>query len=78
MTDYAVEFIGMTKKFGDSIILNDLNFGIDRGKITTILGFSGAGKTTLMKHILGLVMPTKGDVIVLDQKVNDLSEYDLR
>lgn len=78
MTDYAVEFVGMTKKFGDSVILNDLNFGIARGKITTILGFSGAGKTTLMKHILGLVMPTVGDVIVLDQKVNDLSEFDLR
>ncbi len=78
MTDFAVEFKGMTKMFGESVILNDLNFGIERGKITTILGFSGAGKTTLMKHILGLVMPTKGDVIVLDQKVNDLSEFDLR
>lgn len=78
MTDYAVEFVGMTKKFGDAVILNNLNFGIQRGKITTILGFSGAGKTTLMKHILGLVMPTEGDVIVLDQKVNDLSEFDLR
>ncbi len=78
MTDYAVEFVGMTKKFGDAVILNNLNFGIQRGKITTILGFSGAGKTTLMKHILGLVMPTEGDVIVLDQKVNELSEFDLR
>lgn len=78
MSDYSVEFRGLTKKFGDSTILYDLNFGIHRGKITTILGFSGAGKTTLMKHILGLVMPTEGDVIVLGQVVNQLGELELR
>lgn len=76
--EYAIEFRNMTKKFGDSIILNHLNFKIHRGKITTILGFSGAGKTTLMKHILGLVMPTEGDVIVLDQVINHLGELELR
>lgn len=76
--EYAVEFKNMTKNFGESTILYDLSFGIHRGKITTILGFSGAGKTTLMKHILGLTMPTKGDVIVLDQTVNKLGELELR
>ena len=78
MSDYSVEFRNLTKKFGDSTILHNLNFGIHRGKITTILGFSGAGKTTLMKHILGLVMPTEGEVIVLDQVVNQLGELELR
>lgn len=77
-TNYSVEFKNVTKKFGDSVILNNLNFGIHRGKITTILGFSGAGKTTLMKHILGLVMPTEGDVIVLGKIVNELGELELR
>lgn len=76
--DYSVEFRNMTKKFGEATILHHLSFGIHRGKITTILGFSGAGKTTLMKHILGLVMPTEGDVIVLDQVVNKLGELELR
>ena len=76
--DYSVEFRNMTKKFGDATILHHLTFGIHRGKITTILGFSGAGKTTLMKHILGLVMPTEGDVIVLDKVVNKLGELELR
>jgi len=76
--DYSVEFRNLTKRYGDSVILSDLNFGIHRGKITTILGFSGAGKTTLMKHILGLVMPTDGEVIVLDQVVNQLGELELR
>lgn len=78
MSDFSVEFKNLTKKFGESTILHDLNFGIHRGKITTILGFSGAGKTTLMKHILGLVMPTEGEVIVLDEVVNKMGELDLR
>ena len=77
-SEFSVEFKHMTKKFGDNTILHDLSFGIHRGKITTILGFSGAGKTTLMKHILGLVMPTEGEVIVLDQVVNHLGELELR
>jgi phospholipid/cholesterol/gamma-HCH transport system ATP-binding protein len=77
-SDYSVEFRNVTKIYGDSTILTNINFGIQKGKITTILGFSGAGKTTLMKHILGLVMPTEGDVIVLGQMINHLSELELR
>lgn len=76
--EFSVQFKNMTKKFGDNTILHNLNFGIHNGKITTILGFSGAGKTTLMKHILGLTMPTEGDVVVLGQVVNHLGELELR
>jgi phospholipid/cholesterol/gamma-HCH transport system ATP-binding protein len=75
---YSVEFKGLVKKFGESTILDNLNFGIHRGKITTVLGFSGAGKTTLMKHIMGLVDPTEGDVVVLDTVINKLGELELR
>jgi phospholipid/cholesterol/gamma-HCH transport system ATP-binding protein len=76
--EYAVEFTNLIKVFGESTILNNLSFGIMKGKITTVLGFSGAGKTTLMKHILGLTMPTSGDVEVLGTKINQLGDLDLR
>lgn len=78
MSEYSIEFQHLTKKFGEATILNDVSFGIVKNKITTILGFSGAGKTTLMKHILGLTMPTSGDVIVLDTTINKLGELQLR
>ncbi|HXH30405.1 MAG TPA: ATP-binding cassette domain-containing protein [Bacteriovoracaceae bacterium] len=78
MSDYAVEFKKMSKKFGDSTILEDLSFGIHQGKITTILGFSGAGKTTLMKHILGLTLPTQGEVHVLGTSITSLDDLELR
>jgi phospholipid/cholesterol/gamma-HCH transport system ATP-binding protein len=75
---YSVNFKNVTKKFGDSTILHNLNFGIHEGSITTILGFSGAGKTTLMKHILGLTMPTSGDVEVLGEIINRMGDLELR
>ena len=76
--EFSVEFRNVTKKFGEATVLNNLNFKIHQGKITTILGFSGAGKTTLMKHILGLTMPTSGDVCVLGTIVNKIDELALR
>jgi phospholipid/cholesterol/gamma-HCH transport system ATP-binding protein len=76
--EYSVEFDHLSKDFGQSTILDDLTFGIHEGKITTILGFSGAGKTTLMKHILGLVRPSSGHVKVLGSVLNELTEMELR
>lgn len=76
--DYSVEFDHLIKKFGTSTVIDDVSFGIHNGKITTVLGFSGAGKTTLMKHILGLTKPSSGKVIVLGQSLSDMSELELR
>jgi len=80
MTDgkYSIEFKNLVKKFGDTTVLDDISFGIHKDKITTVLGFSGAGKTTLMKHILGLAMPTSGEVIVLGTSITKISELELR
>jgi phospholipid/cholesterol/gamma-HCH transport system ATP-binding protein len=78
MSEFSIEFKDLSKLYGQATILNNLNFGIHKNKITTILGFSGAGKTTLMKHILGLTMPTSGDVIVLGTAINKLDELALR
>jgi phospholipid/cholesterol/gamma-HCH transport system ATP-binding protein len=76
--NYSVQFDHLVKNFGGSTILNDLSFGIHENKITTILGFSGAGKTTLMKHILGLTKPTTGSVTVLGTDIGKISELELR
>jgi len=75
---FSIQFKHVVKKFGDTTVLNDVDFGIVKNKITTVLGFSGAGKTTLMKHILGLTMPTSGDVEVLGTCINKIGELELR
>ena len=63
--EYAVECKDLVKKFGDLTILKGLNINIPKGKITTILGYSGAGKSTFLKHLLGLLKQTSGELRVL-------------
>lgn len=75
---YAIEFDHLTKRFGDHTVLDDLDFNIHEGKITTILGFSGAGKSTVLKHILGIYHPTEGKVNVLGKDMEIMSEKDIR
>lgn len=74
----SIIFKNVTKQYGDSTVLNNLTFTIPEGKITTILGFSGAGKSTMMKHILGLVHPTSGTINILGQDMAALTDLQLR
>jgi ABC-2 type transport system ATP-binding protein len=62
-----IEVRGLTKRYGDKVAVNDLTFGIERGKVTGFLGPNGAGKTTTMRLILGLDYPDAG-VVTLDGK----------
>jgi phospholipid/cholesterol/gamma-HCH transport system ATP-binding protein len=58
-----VEIRNLTMAFGDTVIMNDLNFSIKRGEIFVIMGGSGSGKSTLMRHMIGLLEPRKGDIL---------------
>lgn len=67
----AVEICHLRKTFdGRDYILNDVNLAIPRGKITVIIGFSGTGKSVLLKHMLGLLRPSEGEVFILGQNLN--------
>lgn len=57
-----IEFNNVTKSFGSQVILNRINLKIFRGKVTAIIGKSGTGKTVLLKHMIGLLEPTSGDI----------------
>ncbi len=76
--NYTIEFNHVTKTFGNHTVLDGLDFKIHEGKITTLLGFSGAGKSTILKHILGIYHPTDGHVTVLGQELIKMSEKDVR
>ncbi len=54
----------MRAEFGDNLVYQDVSFQVNRGEIFVILGGSGCGKTTLLKHIVGLYRPTAGKVLV--------------
>jgi phospholipid/cholesterol/gamma-HCH transport system ATP-binding protein len=68
---------GVTKSFGSHTVLSDITFGVPKGKITAILGPSGTGKSVLLKNIIGLLRPEKGEIWVDGENVVDMKEKDL-
>ncbi len=60
--DSIIEIKNLVKTFGDRTVLNGVDVGIPRGKITVIMGGSGCGKSTFLRHLIGLHQPTSGDI----------------
>src|SRR5262250_121209 len=72
-----IEARSLTKRYGDTVAVDDLSFAVEPGKITGFLGPNGAGKTTAMRLILGLDHPTGGSVTVGDKEFSQLA-YPMR
>jgi phospholipid/cholesterol/gamma-HCH transport system ATP-binding protein len=73
----AVEFVEVHKAFGKNKILRGLNMGIPNNKISMILGPSGTGKSVCIKHMVGLLYPDDGDVLVHGESVPNMADDDL-
>jgi phospholipid/cholesterol/gamma-HCH transport system ATP-binding protein len=73
----SVEFIDVVKRFGRNTVLDGLNLGIPEGMISMILGPSGTGKSVCIKHMVGLLYPDEGDVLVQGQSVPDMTDDEL-
>src|SRR5256884_8593912 len=69
----SIELKNVTKKFGEVTAVNDVSFSVNEGELMALLGPSGGGKTTVLRMIAGLEMPTGGDVFIRGQRVNDLT-----
>lgn len=61
---YNIEVENLTKKFGDFTAVNDITFKVKKGEIFGFLGANGAGKTTAMKMMCGLLLPTSGSATI--------------
>lgn len=68
---------GLRKSFGAQVVLDDLLFHIPEGKITVIIGRSGEGKSVLLKHLLGLMRPDFGEVLVDGVSLFGLDDFAL-
>jgi phospholipid/cholesterol/gamma-HCH transport system ATP-binding protein len=74
----AVQIRDLKKTFdGTDYILKGIDLEIPKGSLTAIIGFSGTGKSVMLKHLLGLYKPTSGSIEVLGQDLNQMSEDDL-
>jgi phospholipid/cholesterol/gamma-HCH transport system ATP-binding protein len=72
-----IEFIDVHKSFGDRTILDGVSFTVEKGTTFAILGPSGIGKTVTITHIVGLLRPDSGTIVVDGQDVTSLTEHQL-
>jgi len=73
----AVQFIDVHKSFGRNHVLRGLNLEIPEGQVSMIIGPSGTGKSVCIKHIVGLLYPDQGDVIVHGHSIPSLPDDEL-
>lgn len=73
-----IELRGISQRFGDNQVLSDVNLRIGRGEVAVVVGGSGAGKTTLVRIVIGLLRPTTGSVQVDGEELTRMSRDELR
>src|SRR5438132_13440209 len=73
----VIRLVGVEKTLGGQPVLQGVNLEIPRGKVTTVIGKSGGGKSVLLKHIIGLLRPDRGQVIVDEVDITKLGARDL-
>jgi ABC-2 type transport system ATP-binding protein len=70
----AISVQGLSKRFGDVLAVDQLEFGVDPGTVTGFLGPNGAGKTTTLRMLLGLVAPTSGTATIGGRPYRELAD----
>ncbi|HPI40096.1 MAG TPA: ATP-binding cassette domain-containing protein [Pseudobdellovibrionaceae bacterium] len=77
-TEPAIRINDLKKTFdGKEFVLKGINLEIPRKSLTAIIGFSGTGKSVLLKHILGLFRPTSGSIEILGEDLNKMTNDEL-
>jgi phospholipid/cholesterol/gamma-HCH transport system ATP-binding protein len=72
-----IELYGLHKAFGKQVVLDRVDFEVREGETVALMGPSGTGKSVLLKHIIGLIHPDRGTVIVDGKDVNTLNRKEL-
>lgn len=72
----VIEVRALTMAYGSFVVMNNLNFGIERGEVFIIMGGSGCGKSTLLKHLIGLKEPATGKVFHCGQNFSDADDFE--
>lgn len=65
MSTVTLQFDGTSKAYGNETVLDNVTLNVDEGSVVALVGHNGAGKTTMMKLLLGLIRPSKGVVKIL-------------
>lgn len=71
----SIEVKNLIKSFDDQVVINDISFKVDDGEILAIIGFSGSGKSTVLKLISGLIPRDSGEIITSDGDIAMVFQY---
>ena len=77
MPETEISIRNLTKSFGPQVVLEDITLDIPKGKITLMLGPSGTGKSVFLKHLVGLLKPDRGEIIIDGKNIPALGEKEL-
>lgn len=72
-----IEIINLCKSFDGHVVLDNLNLNINEGETTVIIGRSGCGKSVLLKHIIGLMRPDSGQILIDGKDIVKMDEKEL-
>jgi len=72
----VIEVKDLTAAYGDETIMQNISFQVKRGEVFVILGGSGSGKSTILKHMIGLYHPVKGTILIDGENLEDSSGED--
>lgn len=78
MSAWDIRFRNLTLGYGKTVVLHDLNAVLPAGKVTVILGGSGGGKSTILRHIAGLQKPMAGSILIAGQNLFELDAKEFR
>ena len=72
-----IEIKNLKKNFGTNQVLRGVNLNIEKGKATFIIGASGCGKSVLLKHIVGLLIPEEGNILIDGEDITQMNEKEI-
>ena len=75
--DTSVRLVNVHKSFGDLVVLDGINLKLRTGETTVIIGESAAGKSVILKHIVRLLKPDRGEVYFRDRRIDVMTEREL-
>lgn len=74
MKDSVVLVKGVNKKFGNNVILKNVNLDVKKGELLCIVGTNGSGKTTLLKILIGFLEPEEGEIFYNSKNIEDIKK----
>src|SRR5437762_5940238 len=73
----VIEVVDLVRKFGDRAVINGVSFNVNRGETLVIMGGSGCGKSTMLRHMIGSMKPTSGSVKLFGEEITGMNEREI-